>query len=118
MSKLTFDTLVLHRGAADWGLPMTHIITRQGARPYERNTIIAEIPSVQPYCMGADPADYEHAETQLAYATLFTAAPKLLDALESMIRVFYTEPGTLQDKQAEYMNARRAVALAYGETVV
>ena len=114
---MNFEPLVLHRGAADWGLPMTHIITRPGADPYDRlaNAAIAEIPSIQPYCMGASPADIAYADTQLAYATLFTAAPALLDALEGMIRVFYTEPGTLQEKQAEYMNARKAVATALGQ---
>lgn len=119
MSKLTFEPLVLHRGAADWGLPMTHIITRQGADPYDRlaNAAIAEIPSIQPYCMGASRTDLEYAETQLAYATLFTAAPVLLAALEEVLGWHddADDPHKPIEVRASYMRARAAVALAKGE---
>lgn len=111
---MNFETLVLHRGAADWGLPMTHIITRQDANdPFDRRHTIAEIPSIQPYCMGASPADIAYADTQLAYATLFAAAPDLLAALEEARNgLIAWVDGSVPDTMARI---DAALAKAYGK---
>lgn len=110
---ITFDPITLHRGYADWGLPMSHVITRPGADPYDRNAIIADIPSVQPYCMGASAADIEYADTQLAYATLFAAAPDLLKVAE-FCDALLERIGYLPDSIARD-GIRTAIAKAYGK---
>lgn len=114
---ITFDPITLHRGYADWGLPMSHVITRQGADPYDRRGIIAEIPSVQPYCMGATPAEIAYADTQLAYATLFAAAPDLLSALVEVLgwNDDADNPHKPIEVRAAYMRAHAAIAKANGK---
>ena len=72
----------LHVGSADWGMPMTHIIYQDGAANIYEN-VIAEIPSVQPYCMGATKKDLRRSNVQSANARLITAAPALLPAVEA-----------------------------------
>jgi hypothetical protein len=60
-------------GFADWGLRGSHQI-REG------DSVVAEIPFTQPYCMGASPEDREAATKQKERACLISAAPELLAA--------------------------------------
>jgi hypothetical protein len=70
-------------GHADWGMPMSHTIFPEGAAD-DYGNVIAEIPSVQPYCMGAKQKDIKRARVQAANANLIAAAPDLLAALEEL----------------------------------
>lgn len=71
------------RGSADWGMPCAHTVFPADARPEDFERVIAEVPSITPYCAGASRHDRDRAAVQLANVRLIAAAPDLLEALES-----------------------------------
>ena len=80
MSK-TPEPWELQRGFSDWGMNCQHTIT-------EGNTVIAHVPSLTPYCIGAKSKDKEYARRQWENAKLIASSRELKEiALEFLDRV-------------------------------
>jgi len=68
---------VLERGFSDWGLPCLHTVVSGGE-------VIAEIPSVTPYCIGARKSDIETAKAQLANARALAQVHAMLELVAAV----------------------------------
>lgn len=71
----------LIRGMADWGISMEHQICKC-KNPKDERDIVAYVPSMQPYCMGASVADKEYARDQAQNALLISEAPTMKAKIE------------------------------------
>jgi hypothetical protein len=83
-----------------------------GADPYDFELVIAEIMSVQPYCVGASRKDLERAAAQMANACLIASAPDLLAALCDL----HDAVNSGGYPHVAMNAARAAIKLAKGET--
>jgi hypothetical protein len=73
----------LIRGIADCGLRMEHQICKC-VNPKDERDIVAYVPSIQPYCIGASMADKEYAREQANNAVLISEAPALKARVEKL----------------------------------
>ncbi len=79
MSEYTKKPWKLHHGFSDWGMPCQHdIFVGQDDEP---DLLIASVPSITPYCMGASMKDREYAATQKANAQLIVCAVEMAEML-------------------------------------
>jgi hypothetical protein len=68
---------------ADWGLSTEHQICKC-ENPKDERDIVAYVPSIQPYCIGASRADKEYAREQANNAVLISEAPALKARVEKL----------------------------------
>lgn len=73
---------VIHRGFADWGMGASHVITLEGEDPHNYEQVIAEIPFVQPYCLGSSLKEREASKKQFERARLIAEAPEMYRLLD------------------------------------
>lgn len=85
-TKFTPGPWKLNAGMSDWGLPLQHDVF-VGEGDTERD-LIAGIPSITPYCMGAKRSDIDYAAQQWHNACLISAAPEMYEALEGIESLF------------------------------
>jgi hypothetical protein len=90
----------LIRGMADWGLSMEHQICKC-ENPKDERDIVAYVPSIQPYCIGASMADKEYAREQANNAVLISEAPALKARVAELEVELKDSNLSLQSQQVE-----------------
>lgn len=83
MSKATSGPWKVEFGSSDWGLPHSHRILKDGGDDGVPDDVIAEIPSITPYCIGSTEKERASAARQQANACLIKASPLMHEALEA-----------------------------------
>ena len=65
------DKIQVVIGCGDWGMSISHLILPEDAEfysRYDRDVLLAEIPSMQPYCMGETSKNEEYAKSRWEFA--------------------------------------------------
>ena len=86
-------------GFSDWGMGCVHSIVPAG----DGNTIIAEVQSVTPYCIGASAADKNLASTQRANAEFIVLAVNSHHALAARVAELEDELRISQSVVSEWI---------------
>ena len=100
-------------GSSDWGMGCVHSIVPA----VDRDTIIAEVQSVTPYCIGASAADKNLASTQRANAKFIVLAVNSHDALTARVAELESANAMWQQNSRDAASAMLAMRNAINEYV-